>query len=109
MLYLNLLIMQLILVFILDLSGIMIDIKKTIWRFIYGKATINLSHKLNLKPIDCSLCSFHHLALIYIVVLGDFSILNYGYICLLAFMTPVTGSLLLNIKDFLTRLINKIQ
>lgn len=109
MLYLNLLIIQLVMVFILDLSGIMLYIKKWIWRIFIGRKTEHLSYKLSLKPLDCSLCLYHHLSLLYLLILGQFSILNYGYICLLAFMTPVTGSLLLNIKDFLTRIINKIQ
>ena len=109
MLYLNLLIMQLVIVFILDLSGVMLSIKKTIWKILYGKKTIDLSYKLSLKPFSCSLCMTHHLGLLYLLILGEFTILNYGYICLLAYMTTVSGNLFLNIKDFLTRIINKIQ
>lgn len=109
MLYLNLLIMQLVIVFILDLSGVMLSIKKLIWRSLFGKATIDQSYKLSLKPFDCSLCSTWWYGLIWLLVVRDITMLNIGYVALLAYMTTFSKDLILTISELLNKLLNKLN
>lgn len=106
MLYLNLFILQLILVFILDLSGIMIDVKKFVWRFIYGKATIDMSYKLSLKPFSCSLCMTWWIGIIWLLVTKEFSMINFGYVALLSYMTTFSKDLILTCSELLNRFLN---
>ena len=109
MLYLNLLIMQLVLVFILDLSGIMLYIKKLIWKILYGKKTVDLSYKLSLKPFSCSLCMTWWFGLIWLLVAKDFTMLNIGYVALLSYLTTFSKELILTLNDLLIKLLTLIN
>ena len=109
MLYLNLLIMQLVIVFILDLSGVMLSIKKTIWKILYGKKTVDLSYKLSLKPFDCSLCSTFWLGLLWLLLTKEISMLNIGYVCLLSYMTTFSKDMILTLNDLLIKLLTFIN
>ena len=109
MLYLNLLIMQLVIVFILDLSGVMLSIKKFLWKLIYGKSTINLSYKLSLKPFDCSLCSTWWYGIIWLLLVKEFNMINLGYVALLSYMTTFSKDLILTISELLNKLLNKLN
>lgn len=100
---LNLLLISVILVIITDLSGFPEDGLKPLFRRITG--SIGEPSKI----FTCSLCQTHWAGLIYLIVTGNLTFLNYAFVLFLAFMTPVTGSLLYLIRDFFQRIIESIS
>lgn len=106
MIYIDLLIIQMILVFVTDLT----DFKSFLYRCLSRWLTRGkiVSGEGNLKLLNCSLCQTHWAGLLYLVLSGNFSFLMWGYVCLLAFLTPVSKDLLLCVKDLLTWIISKL-
>lgn len=103
MIYLHLLIIQLIIVFVIDLSGFIEDgIEPALARIIKKKKV-----KLK-KPFSCSLCMTTWIGLIYILIYGCFNIPMIGYVLLLAYLTPIANNLLIMIKEALTKITNII-
>ena len=104
MLY-QLLLIQIIIVFIIDLSGIIDTLKSVISRLLTGYSNFN---QFSIKPFDCSLCMMFWSGLIYIIASAHFCLLNLLWVCLLSYLTPITNTILINIKDILLYLLNKI-
>ena len=98
---LDLLIITAIIVFVVDLSGIILVLKKKLWKTLYG--IIPFKEDWSLKPFDCSLCMTFWIGLIYLIITGSFTIPFIGYVCLLSFLTPVIQEILLITKDLLIR------
>lgn len=103
MIILNMFLLTVIVVFIIDLSGIIDTIKKAIWKK-YIKA--GDYHNLSLKPLSCSLCTTFHTLIIYLLVVGHLTIPLITLTCLLAYSTPLIGDILQGLKDLLTYIIN---
>lgn len=102
----NLIILQLIVVFIIDISGIIDTIKRFIWRvLIKGKPY----QDFEMKPLDCSLCMMFWSGLIYIIMNNEFTLLNILIICLLAFLTNFSKDLYYLVSDLLVKLIITIR
>ena len=95
---LNLLLLQLIIVFIVDLSGVMTHIKRWIWRWLKKDRPYK---DFPFKPFDCSLCSTWWAGLIYLLITHSFTIPYIGYVALLAFLASTAATLLQLIKDAL--------
>lgn len=96
---LELLILQVIIVFVIDISGFINTIKRFISKLLINTELDNYS----IKPFDCSLCMTFWCGLIYILCHQVFNIVFIGWICLLAFLTPITSNLLFSIKDKLIK------
>lgn len=103
-LLLHLILLQIIIVFIIDLSGIINTFKSLISRFLTNGSIT--SYDYSLKPIDCSLCMTHHIGVLFLLLTHQFTLISYCMICLLSFLTPVTSSILLYMRDSLLYLIN---
>jgi hypothetical protein len=103
MLYLNLFIISCILVIITDLTDFFQNIKKLIWGWVFGKGKVYKD--FSIKPLGCSLCETFWCGLIYILVMGQFSIMNIGFVVLLSYLTPVIRNGFILIQDFLLRFI----
>lgn len=103
---LEFLVITAIIVFIVDISGIVLVMKKKLWKWLYEKIPYKLDWSI--KPFDCSLCLTFWIGIIYFLVIGQFSILMLGYICLLSYLTPVIQEILLLLKDLLIRLLKLI-
>lgn len=101
----DLILLMLIIVFIIDLSGIVPTIKKAIWKK-YIK--IGDYTNLSLKPLDCSLCLTFWIGLIYLIIAGEFTLPLIAYNTLLAFLTSPAGDLLILIKDIFTKAISSL-
>ena len=111
---LTLLTIQLILVYIIDLSGVMTSIKRLIWRIIYGNKTINLADNIEIKPFTCSKCMTWWLSLLFIIIYIPFTNINIfifwlGYAALLSYMSTTSLNLLILIKDTLDSIIIKLN
>lgn len=99
----DLILLQLITVFIVDLSGGIESLKLFISSYL-TKSKIK-STNFSLKPIDCSLCMMHWIGVIYLLFTG-FTIPLYAVVCILSLLTPVTSNLLLYIRDSINKHIN---
>lgn len=105
MIYLNLLMISLVLVFIIDISGVVDHIKRLVWRWVYkGKHEYR---DFEAKPFDCSLCATWWCGLIYLCF-THLSFVNVAYVALLAYATPIFKDLLTLVKDFAIKLIDTI-
>lgn len=104
---LNLFLLTCIIVFIIDISGFVDEIVKRIYdKYIKVGDYHTLLPKL--KPFTCSLCSTFWIGLIYLLITSQFNILMIGYVCLLAFLTPIIGDIFILVKDALNKIINLI-
>ena len=103
----NLFILTCIIVFIIDLSGF---VDEMVNRLYYKYIKVGDYHTLipKLKPLTCSLCLTVWAGIIYLLITSQFTILMLGYVCLLAFLTPIIGDILVMIKDVLNKIINII-
>lgn len=102
----NLILIQLILVIIIDLTGITDEVKKSLWKYTYpGKPYKDFTF----KPLGCSLCMTHHIGLLYLLIFGRFSLLLYLILLLLAILTPTTKNLIILLKDSIDLIIYRIQ
>ena len=98
----TLLLIQVIIVVITDLSGFPEDGLRPLFRRLTGG--IGEPSKI----FTCSLCQTHWAGLLYLVVTGQWSFLAYAYVLVLAFMTPVTASLLYLVRDFAQKAVGTI-
>lgn len=99
MIYLNALALMVICVIIIDLTTATDTI--TSWlRYFLTKGKFRTP--MELKPFTCSLCMSHWVNVIYFLALGQFTILNYLYILVLALFTNV-------IRELFIKIISKIQ
>lgn len=103
---LNLFLLQLIVVFIVDCSGIVDTIKSILSRFL-TKGKID-STNFSLPLFGCSLCMSFHTGWIYLLITNNFTIPLFAMVCILSFFTPITKELLFIIKEFIIKLINKL-
>lgn len=111
---LTLLTIQLILVYIIDLSGVMISIKRLIWRILVGSKTIYLADNIEFKPFTCSKCMTWWISLLFILFFIPFTNINIlifwiGYAALLSYMSTTSLNLLILIKDTLDSIIIKLN
>lgn len=107
MFVLKLILLQIIIVFIVDCSGVMESIKSTISKFLTKGRITTTSYSLPL--IGCSLCMTHWIGLIYLILSSKFAIPLYCLVCMLSFLTPITKDLLFTLRDLLTKLTNIIN
>lgn len=103
----NLILIQWIVVFIVDISGVMDNIKSLIMK-ILTKGKID-SNNYRLKPIDCSLCSTFWIGLIYLLCTSQFTIPYIALVCLLSATTPLTLELFDTIYDLIIKLLKWIR
>lgn len=63
---------------------------------------------INIKPFNCSTCMSFWCNLIYILIVGNFSIFMIGYILLLSWSAPIINSIFTLGKNLFLKLINTI-
>ena len=94
--------LQIVVVFLIDLSGAVESFKDALGRWLKVKVG-------RLKPIDCSLCMYHWTALVVMWCLGRLTLECYVAICLLAFATTFTAALLETILRAFIWVISRIR
>ena len=104
---LNLLFIQLIVVFILDISGVMDSFKGGLSKLL-TKGKISKSD-FRIKPFDCSLCTTFWAGLIYLLCIHQFTFPMIAYVCLLASVTDITKEVFLTAKDLIIKLLRWIN
>ena len=103
----DLILIQLIIVFIIDLSGAVESFKLFLSK-ILTKGKIQTTN-FDLKPFTCSLCMTWWTGLIYLLICHSFTIPYIALVALLSYLTPLSSSILLLIKDLAIFLINKLN
>lgn len=106
MMFLKLLIINLAVILIVDLSGFIHELK----RFVSNKLTNNklITDDYRLRPFDCSYCMTFWCLLIYILINQQFTFVNILLLILITHFTDVTKQVLLLIKDLAIKLINTV-
>lgn len=103
---LDLFLISVIVVIIIDISGITDTIKSLIKRIITRGMLSDPNYSL--KPIDCSFCMTFWTGLVYMLCVGTFSLWMVTYLLLLCVMTPVIKDVIILIRETIIKIINKI-
>lgn len=107
---LNLFLITLVICFVVDCSGIMTDIRKLVANIIYKKTKMKVDpNELKMKPIGCSLCLTWWTGIIYLLCIGEFTLVNFTFVALLALVSSNISGMLLTFKDFLSTLETKLN
>lgn len=117
MIYTDILCIATIAVFIIDCSGVIDAIKGAIAPLLTKYLGIKITpDRLRIKPFDCSLCSTFWAGVIYLLVVGAFTIPNLLYVCMCAYCTIIIKSAIeladeaiSTILYMANKLLNKIQ
>lgn len=97
---LNLLIITALVVFVIDISGFVEEMETIIARWLKVK-------KVHIpKPFGCSLCTTWWTGLIYLLIVGKFTIPWIGAVAMFSFLTPVFQSVMLFVRDFLIKMVD---
>lgn len=103
----KLLMIAFIVCFIVDISGIVEQFKKMLWRIIFGKKS-RYSY-FSLKPIDCSLCMVWWSSLTYLFITKDITIYSVFYSTLLSLFSQNITQLMVCITDLIGGITNWIS
>ena len=100
----DLILIQIIVVIIIDISGVVGHIENAIARSLKLKS-------VSIHLIECSFCVSHWCCVIYLLFNGALSLKTYCFVLILSFLTTVTKDLLWTVRDFfvyLIRLVNRL-
>lgn len=103
--FIELLLITLIIVFVIDISG---AIEHLVYPLVKRLLKIPKTSRIEIPLISCSLCMTFWSGLIYIICMGEFTLLNLFLVCVCAFLTTHIKDLFILIRDILTIIQNKI-
>ena len=103
---LNLFLIAVIVVIVIDLSGITLSIKSSIKRLLTRGRMSDPNYSL--KPIDCSFCMTFWTGLVWLLVTHSFSLWMLTYLLLLCVMTPVIGQVIILIRELFIKILKKL-
>ena len=85
-------------VLVIDISGFVHSIKAAIGKF------LGISpNSFRMKPFDCSFCMTFWVSVIYLLVVGRFTLLNIAIVLLLCCLTTPLKNLVMSVRDKLTK------
>ena len=103
--FFNMFLISLIVVIIVDISDFPSTLKKIISSILTkGKFKTD---KYQFHLIDCSFCIQWWVNLIYIICIGQFSLLAVAFILMLSVFTPILKDIIILLKDICIKIINK--
>lgn len=106
MVILNLFLIALICVFIVDISGAIDSLKSGLkWLLTKGKMK---DSNYRLKPIDCSLCCTFWASMIYLLVIGQFTLPWITCACVFCCFLGFFKNAILLVEDVLNKIIQLI-
>lgn len=100
--YLSLFYITFIVVNLVDISGVVQNFENWLARWLHCK-------EIHIKVIECSYCLNHHLSLLYLLITMQFSLKVYCFVFIMSVMTEPLKWFILNIKDLIQNIINKIE
>jgi hypothetical protein len=102
----ELIMIQIIVVFLIDLSGAIQSLKRSLSLFLTNNRIKSDAYTLPL--IGCSLCMTFWSGLAYLIITHNLSITGIFIVCLLSYLTTVTYNILLFIRDLIIKYINSL-
>lgn len=103
---LDLFLIAVIVVIIIDISGITLSIKSSIKRLLTRGRMSDPNYSL--KPIDCSFCMTFWTGLVWLLVTHSFSLWMLTYLLLLCVMTPVIRDVIILIRELFIKILKKL-
>ena len=94
----NLIAILIISVLVIDISGFVHSIKAAI-----GKYLGISPNSFRIKPFDCSFCMTFWVSMIYLLVVGRFTLVNIAIVLLLCCLTTPLKNLVMSVRDKLTK------
>ena len=94
----NLFSILIICVLVIDISGFVHSIKAAI-----GKYLGISPNSFRIKPFDCSFCMTFWISVIYLLVVGRFTLVNIAIVLLLCCLTIPLNNLVMSVRDKLTK------
>ena len=85
-------------VLVIDISGFVHSIKVAIGKYL--KISPN---SFRIKPFDCSFCMTFWVSVIYLLVVGRFTLVNIAVVLLLCCLTTPLKNLVMSVRDKLTK------
>ena len=85
-------------VIVIDISGFVHSIKAAIGKYL--KISPN---SFRIKPFDCSFCMTFWVSMIYLLVVGRFTLVNIAVVLLLCCLTTPLKNLVMSVRDKLTK------
>ena len=102
MVYVNLIALSAVIAYITEVSGIIDTLKYALGRWL--GVTVS-----RLKPLDCSLCMTWWCGLIYIICVGECSVINIAFVALLSALAHNIAEGIMLISDSISLGIDKIR
>ena len=103
---LDLFLIAVIVVIIIDISGITLSIKSGIKRLLTRGRMSDPNYSL--KPLDCSFCMTFWTGLVWLLVTHSFSLWMLTYLLLLCVMTPVIRDVIILVRELFIKIIKKL-
>lgn len=103
---LDLFLIAVIVVIVIDISGITLSIKSSIKRLLTRGRMSDPNYSL--KPLDCSFCMTFWTGLVWLLVIHNFSLWMLTYLLLLCVMTPVIMDVIILIRELFIKIIKKL-
>ena len=94
----NLFSILIISVLVIEISGFVHSIKAAI-----GKYLGISPNSFRIKPFDCSFCMTFWVSMIYLLVVGRFTLVNIAVVLLLCCLTSPLKNLVMSVRDKLTK------
>jgi len=94
MIYVRLFLLALIVVFIVDVSGVMAIVKHNLSRWLMAPVK-------RLKPFDCSLCMVFWSGIAYLLAARAMSMATVAYVCILALLASEIAEALRLLRDII--------
>lgn len=105
---LNLLLLTVIVCFVIDISGIVNSIKRLYLKKMFKLTNPDIS-VLTWKPFDCSLCMTWWTGIIYLLCVGEFTLVNFAFVAGLAALSSEISEFIRLIKDIISKIESLIQ
>lgn len=103
---LNLFILTVIICFIVDISGIIEQLKRWLFKIAYPEKPYR---PYSLKPFDCSLCMTWWAGLVYITIYGCFDLPHIALVVLMAYLSERVKNAMELVSDFFGTTIDKLK
>lgn len=98
----DILLIAYIVVSVIDVSGIIQEMEESLGKWLKIRAHIP-------KPFSCSYCMTHHISVVYLLAVGEFTLVNWCIVFTVAYFCPVYAEIMGIIRDWLTWLLRKVS
>ena len=102
----DILLLAVIVVIIIDISGITDSIKSLIKRIVTKGMMSDPNYSL--KPLDCSFCMTFWSGVVYMMITHSLSLWMTAYLLGICVLTPVIKDIFILIRETLLKIINKL-